>query len=303
MKLLDAANVQRGDGRWTAGLEVENLQCALSSALSALCLPGPADNIGGGGTGSPSGQGITVFGVITRLRQPNMCRTADPEAVVRDAVDAEIEKALGRAIWFGGNNEAEVWFGATGATALTSGTPTVADALRTWYGKTVGIEPIIHLGIKAAESVATQLADNGRFKAWPDVPVVVNPSYPASGIAVSGPIDVWVTPTETIQSHSFSVNREQTEASALVGVVFDPCAVVIVGALPDQVYIAKTTVAREITVYVTGSTTSATVSWGDATADGSVSPNSNTSHTYAASGTYTVTVTSEGGASTFTVTV
>ena len=307
-RLLDVAQVERGNGRWTAGLEVEYLQCALTSGLAALCLPGPANHLSGEGGTGPSGDEVNIFGVVTRLRQPNACRTADPEAAVRDAVDTEIEKALGFAIWYGGTSEASVWFGNSSVTLITGAT-SVGAMLRRWYSKTVGIEPIIHLGLEAAEDLATSFSESGRLLAFPDVPVVINPSYPAAGVAITGPIDVRISGVETIQTHSLVDNREQTEANVIVGVSFDPCAVVLsAAAYPDQVYIERSpTSDRTITVYVVGTSTSTAVAWGDGDPDGSIAASptdpGSASHTYDTSGTYDVTVTSEGGTAAYTVTV
>lgn len=300
MKLLDVAEVHRGDGRWTSGLTVEGLQCSLTSSVGAVCLPSPIGLIGGvGGEGQPTGYPISVFGIIAQLARPTMCQTTDPEGAVRKAVEDEADKAIGRALWYG-TGEASMWLGADGATSVAADAG-IGVMLKTFYDKTVGVDPVIHLGYGVADDLSPKLNPDGRFSAFPEVPVVINAGYPVDGVAITGPIEAWVGSIEQTQVHNTRINREYTEATALGAVAFDPCAVVIRGALPDQVYVGSTG-TDSVVVYVSGSETASTVDWGDSTANGSVAPDGSDSHTYAAPGTYTITVTSESGPTTYTVT-
>ena len=297
MKLLDVASVTTGDSRWTAGLDVENLQCSLSSGIAGLCLPAPA---GLSVTeGQPSGWPLSVFAVIVKMRRSNLCMDSDPEVAVKAALEAEKDKAAGRALWFGTGN-ASMWLGATGVTALPS-TAGVGEALKAFYDNTVGVDPIIHMGIGTAIK-AVGLNAEGRFKAFADIPIVVNPSYPVDALAVTGPIEVRFTSAESMAVQDIRVNRGDYAADLLGAISFDPCAAFVVGNLPDQVYVGAE--GNEATVYVVESQDAATVSWGDATADDSIpaGANSPVTHTYASAGSHTITVTSNSGVTTYDIT-
>lgn len=301
-KLVDVATVHREDGRWTSGLEVESLQCALTSALAGLCLPAPGANLGGaaGASGGPTGYPISHFSVIARLKQPTMCRTNRPENVVRDAVESEFDKAAGHALWYG-TGSAEVWFGADGATAMAADTG-IGEMLKAFYDRTVGVEPVLHLGFQTAIDAGFAF-QNGRLAAYPDIEVVLNPGYPADALAVTGPIELWITPPESIQVHDVKVNREVTEAFALAAFSLDPCAVVVRGALPAQVYVGVE--GDTAMVYVIGPDTSSSIDWGDGSADSPVEPEvgGSVDHVYAEPGTYEVVVTTESGTTTHSITI
>ena len=284
-KLLDVAAVHRGSGRWTSGLSVEGLQCALTSSVATPCLPPPAGHIGGrGGNGAPTGYPLSVFAVVAQLTQPTMCRTSDPNEALRQAVGAEADKAAGSALWFGTGNAA-MWMGAPGSTIVSGG---VAELLDAFYAQTVGVDPVIHMGLKSALAQGG-LNKDGRFKALPDIPVVVNPSYPIEGIAVTGPVEVWIGDAEITQTHDVRVTREFTEATALAAVALDPCAVVI-NAAASQTYLGQTGV-RKYAVSASGNSAGLAVNWGDS-ATGTVPPNGTAEHTYTGAGSYTVTVAS-----------
>src|SRR5688572_4301419 len=234
-RLIDVAdNVTGGDSRWTAGLEVETLQCSLASRLTPLCLPAPAQTLSGSAAGTPTGHGISPFDVSVELRQPNMCRTLDPQKVVEKAVEVELDKALGRALWYG-TGASEVWLGHA-SVDVAADLPT---ALKQFYDTTVGLDPVIHYGIGAAMAAGTngQMA-NGRLNALPNVDVVINSGYPSMGIAVTGRVEYWRTGVETIQVHNVGINRETTMAALMAALSFHPCAAIVVGTdTPDQVYL------------------------------------------------------------------
>lgn len=261
MKLLDVADIHRGDGRWVSGLSVEGLQCSLTSRLGAVCLPSSVSLLGGtGGVGKPTGYPISVFGIIAQLAQPQFCATNDPEAAVRDAVESEADKAFGRALWFG-TGDASMWLGADGATPVAADA-TIGVMLKAFYDKTVGVEPIIHLGFGLADDLGAKLNSDGRFNAFPDVPVVINAGYPVQGAAITGPIEGWMGSVEQTQVHNVKINREYTEATALAALSFDPCAVVVRGLLPDQIHVGRVD-KDSFQAFSQGSSTTTNIDWGD----------------------------------------
>jgi hypothetical protein len=256
MKLVDVARVHDGDSRWTAGLTVEALQCSLHSATAGLCLPAPAGL--SVREGEPSGMPLSPFATIVYMRRSSMCQATDPEEFVGRALIAEREKSAGRALWYGTGN-ATLWLGADGVTPLPADTG-IGEALKAFYDNTVGIEPIIHMGLqRALETVG--LNSEGRFKAYDDIPIVVNPSYPADAFAITGPIELWFGPGETLLEYDTAVNRQDTVAQMFGAVSFDPCAAFVVGTPPDQVYVGVD--SGTATAFVYDSDAGSTVDWGD----------------------------------------
>lgn len=298
-KLIEVAD-ERTDANWMSGLEVEGLQCSLRSFISPLCLPVSVGVLSGTPTPvGPSGYGVTTFGVTVDLKQPVMCRTSDPDKAVRDGVDAEFDTAMGRALWYGVGNS-QVWFGHPSATVAAD----LGAALQAFYDRTVGVDPVIHMGVSAALSESTKMV-NGRYAAFPEVPIVVNPGYPTAGVAVSGPIEYWRGEIENIQVHNVRINRETTAATMLAAVMVDPCTVVVVGDdLPAQVHVSQD--SDEVTVLVVG-TGAASVDWGDGDPDSPITIDTETdsgqvSHTFEA-GSFEITVTTDSGTTKYTVVI
>lgn len=304
--LLAAADVHKGDGNWTAGLESEAVQSGLSSAIADVCLPSPAGIMSGTGGGQPSGYRLKPFGFVVRLKEPTMCKMTDPITLVDESIAAETEKVVGSVFW-NGSGISEMWLGATdvrsvvpGATALD----TIGLLLAAFYRGTVGIDPIVHIGVAAALKLGDALDPGTSTLRAIDLPVVVSPGYPAGGIAVTGPVEVWVSDVQTIEAVAWRNNRRYVEASRIAAVSFDPAAAFVAGEPPVQIYISNNGGPLGITVYALGNELAAAVDWGDATGDGSYTPGlASLGHTYAAAGTYAVAVTHNGAVRTVTVTV
>lgn len=297
-KLIEVASDQTSrDRNWSAGLEVEGLQCSLRSLISPLCLPAPAGVLTGTPAPvGPSGYRVTTFAVTVDLKQPSMCRTLDPEGAVRDGVNSELDFAMGRALWSGVGNS-EVWFGHESAAVAAD----LGAALQEFYTRTVGVDPVIHMGVGAALGESAKMV-NGRYAAFPDVPIVVNPGYPVGGVAVSGPVEYWRGEIEMIQVHNIRVNRETSAATMLAAVSVDPCTIVVVGTeLPAQVYVGQD--GSDFTLQVRG-TSAATVDWGEGAGDEAVTitdGEGEATNSYASTGDYDVTVTTDSGTTVYAV--
>lgn len=296
--LLTVAEVHEGDGNWTAGLTVETLTCSLYRATAGLCLPPPTG--AGPSSASPAGWPLSPFATIVQMRRSMLCRASDPQTIVNRAIEVEKERAAGRALWFG-TGSADLFFGGAGATTVASGA-TIGELLQAFYDKVIGVKPVLHLGLVAAYATPG-LSDQGYFNAFPEIPVVINPGYPPNGVAVSGPIEIWFGAPEPTQNLSTANNKENTEATMLGAVAVDPCTVIVRDKLPDQVYIGA--LGKDASVYVVNSSANATVAWGDATGNATIPSGSNSPavHTYATSGTFTITVTSNSGTTTSQITV
>lgn len=302
--LLTVAEVLRGDGDWTAGMDTPAVQAGLSSEISDVCLPAPAGTLSGSRGGVPTGYTLKPFAVIVRMDEPTQCRIADPDRTVRAALTGEEEKAIARALWFGAGGST-MWFGASDVTSVAPGEnikETVGKLLEAFYLNTVGIEPIVHLGLTAALQLGQDIDEAPSLRGT-GTRVVVSPGYPTNGVAVSGDVTIRIGNVEYLEQYAWRVNRRAAEASELAAVSFDPATVFIAGEPPIQVYVADTN-DLSVELGIAGHETPATIAWGDGSVDDTVAPEVGTiAHTYAAAGKYTVTVTHNGASRTVTIAV
>jgi hypothetical protein len=262
--LLDVADVTRGDGRWMGGYDFNSFQCGLSSAMADVCIPGLGGQaLSGTPGGSPSGFPAAIFAVVVTMRQSERCKIDDPQGLLQRSADGEISKAASRALYYG-TGFSGTWLGSpevASVAVIANDVPgTVAAALQKFMDTNVGVDPILHLGVGAAISLAFYIGDDGLLSGV-DIPVVVSSSYPTGAIAVTGPIKVLVSDPQDVITHDFSVNRVEDAVTYLVSVEFDPCGAVVVGEPPIQSYVT-TTAAGLATVYVVGNEVGATVNWG-----------------------------------------
>lgn len=303
--LLDTADVREGDGNWTAGGTADAVQSGMESLLSDICLPAPAEILAGTHEGSPSGYATKPFSFVVRMRYPTKCGINDPDTFIREAVRLESEKAVGHALWFG-TGSSETWLGASGVGSVAAGATiqdSVGAALEEFYRRTVGLEPIVHLGVTSALKLGQYIDETPSLRGT-NTRVVVSPGYPADGIAVTGPVEIQLSGIQSLLSRDWRVNREVLEGTRIGSVEFDPAAAVIVGEPPIQTYISHTATALEVQALVDGNEAIATIDWGDASADSNVAAGGGTAnHTYAAAGQYTVTITHNGADRTVTINV
>jgi hypothetical protein len=262
--LMDVATVEYGDGKWTRGYDFSSYQCGLSSAVADVCIPGSGGMaLSGAPGGYPSGFKASTFAVVLTMRQSERCRIDDPHGVLTAASKAEIAKAASRVLYYG-TGFSTTWLGSSevlSVAAISNDVPgTVAAALQKFYENTVGVEPIIHLGLGAAIALAFYIGDDDLLSGV-STPVVVSSSYPTGAIAITGPIKVRVSDPQDVETHDFSINRVEDAVTFLATVEFDPCGAVVVGEPPVQTYMTVNS-AGLATVYVTGNEAGATVNWG-----------------------------------------
>lgn len=289
-RLIDAAEMRRGDGDWSAGLSVQTLACALSTRLPALCLPAAGADLAGTRGGIPGAWQLNVFGIEVRLDNRQICgQGLDTEKITRDAVREQEDYAFGWAL-YNGTGGSDMFVGGQGATTIAS--TKIADVIQAFYAKVVGVQPILHLGLQAAVDLAALFNGDGRLAFWPDMPIVVNAAYPVGAVFCTGPIELYAGTVQTIEANRYAHNTKTTEANELAAVSLDPCTVVIGGGvIPVQTYVAKTD-TKVIQAYALNAPGSTTVNWGDGTANDTIAAGSSgpVTHTYTQSGQYTVTI-------------
>ena len=243
VNLLEAAEVSRGDGHWTSGVDYDGYGCLLASRVDDICDPvanppqalsGPAleegetyeDLSAGGGT-------APVFAVQTFFRQRLMCSREEFAALVSAPLDVETEKALGRVLQEGipGSDlflkSSLIEHVAAGANAEDS----LVTALRTLWTQATGVGPentLIHLGMKHAFSMAGILTTPTYSEGFAGR-LVTNPLYDADLIAVTGPIEINLSTDQVIEDTNVRNNRGLATAQRIASISFDPCRAVRVG--------------------------------------------------------------------------
>lgn len=230
--LLEVADVVRGDGTWTAGYEIDSVGCALRSETATICSPVVRSRISGDveGDGSTYGLKAQIFPVITSINGRTVCSSGNEESIVRDALDAESEKAAGKALWGSIDAAAEVSLLATDVATVAAGptsNATLAAVLTAFWDRATGVrhqDTVIHLGVGRLLEMFGEI--EGSVLKNLGIQVATSPGYPSDGIAVTGPIRVRLGSDQVLQEHSYGTNRMTTEANRLAAIEFDPCIAV-----------------------------------------------------------------------------
>lgn len=233
MQLLDVADVERGDGHWSAGYQFDAIGCVLYSVVSANCAP--VRNLLTGNddeTATSSGRDAYPFAVITSFRGRAMCSDGQEPKIVEDALEAETEKAVGKFLFDGNGGDADVFLngpdGAVQSVDPTDPVTAIASVLDKFWSIATGIEQkdtILHLGIQSALA-AKNLIDDGIVYGT-DVKVSVSPGYPKDAIAVTGPVTIKIGSNQVVSVPNTAVNDLNNEAIRLVSVEYDPCISVL----------------------------------------------------------------------------
>lgn len=226
-RLLDVATVHTGDGHWSANLDqVLAPSCGVTVSLSDVCTP-EATVVAGDATDDYDSFERKTFVIIADLARRIRCSDADGSKFVNDAIKDTQDRTVGRALWSSVTGagmdmyftHASVRTVAAGANASAS----LAAALQSYYDNGSGPDPVIHLGLTAAVNLSSVLVKDGVLD---HLQYVVNPGYPTAGIAVSGPVTVYLGSIETIENVDLTQNRTAVQANQLAAVEFDPCLAV-----------------------------------------------------------------------------
>jgi hypothetical protein len=87
--------------------------------------------------------------------------------------------------------------------------------LETAYANNPNIKPVIHLGWTSAMSLQLGLASL-------DLPFVVAHGYPATAMAVTGPVVIRLGSIQSITGFDAHINRQYFEATRIAAIEFDP---------------------------------------------------------------------------------
>lgn len=253
MRLLDVADVTRGEGTWYRGFELDSRACGVEVALADVCDPTDDADLIGDENSAPTTYNTMPFGIVANLRRPVNCAAKDDESWLKQAMGDLEEMALGRALVVQPIDGTDSWIGGPGSQEVPGTVDTsdpdalgdlLSDARTLWFKQVVGERPIVHV----APSLARVLVKAGVLKincggpadsvccVWGDQ-VVINAGYETSGgpaLFLSGPIKAKLMPPETPGGWQVDprTNRTLIAANEIALIDTDPCQIVRVGAVP-----------------------------------------------------------------------
>ena len=169
------------------------------------------------------------FAIAARQKFPVRCEPGDGARELISAFDRATEYLFGQVLWFGDDN----WADGSGGDQfnqlfLTSGAVTtspldpdpkiaVAELLSDAFEAHPDLDPVLHLGMSAAVRIGMEAMD------ILNVPYVVNPAYPIDGVAVTGPIQIYIGSVQDLTHEQWTVNRRYAEGTQMGLIQFDPC--------------------------------------------------------------------------------
>ncbi len=226
--LLEIATLSDGGGDWTKanGYGFDDLSCGRTHGACDICATPPIQV-----TNVPAATGWKAVPFVHHAEQEfsTRCEPADAESALTQSMLDATEYIVTRQLWFG---DADDWTGSVEDVYLTSpsvstavagaNTPaSIAAALAAAYAQTPDLKPVVHLGLAASWSLPPGFAAE-----HPTVQFVEGIGYPATGIAVTGPVTVHLGTVETISMTSTDINRRYISGTRLLAVEFGPCSAV-----------------------------------------------------------------------------
>jgi hypothetical protein len=207
------------------GLAYNAWACGREFFFAEICPEIPPD-----GDIDESGFGYLAlpFAIAARQKFPVRCEPGDGPRELIAAFDQATEHLVGQVLWFGDSNWADgsggdqfnqlfLTSGAVATSALDVDPKTaVAELLSDAFEAHPDLNPVLHLGMGAALQLGL---DVGVL----NVPYVVNPAYPIDGIAVTGPIQIYIGSIQNLTHEQWTVNRRYAEGTRMGLIQFDPC--------------------------------------------------------------------------------
>ena len=225
--LFEAATVKTGDGKWLSGREADpGVEGRTYSVNGRICDPTTTPNP----SGSRQNVNVEPFVIETKQKFSTFCEPADADkSAAADLTDAS-EYLVGKQLW---NGDADDWDGTAylthaSVTTVPAGTDTVASiaaALQQAYDDTPSLvgKAVVHLGVTASLSLPPNFEDD-----HPNVTLVENAGYPTDGVAVTGPLTVYLANTQTIGLTVQGTNDVLSYVNRFAAVEFDPRLAVVV---------------------------------------------------------------------------
>lgn len=223
------------DGMWSVGFDLQAATAATTLLVQDPCTETGTFVAGAADASSPKVYTITAFAATVSARRNIRCSLDTDLAMVSGLLassgtvsSAEYVLWNGMSAWDPNvqpslhNNDVSV------ISPSASIADTISAAIVKYSTITVLKDYVVHLGVDAAIDLSalgyTETIDQSgqlRLRAT-GAPIVVSPNYPASGVAVTGPIDIKLGEIAAYQAFDFHTNRTNVVAYQLIAIAFDP---------------------------------------------------------------------------------
>lgn len=202
--LLEVADVETGDGHWSAMPYDVEYDDQTPLIVTDICTRTNTSLVAGVINSTPVVWTIRPFGASVSASRANRCvmgEFPEWEAELISRLDGEADRVCASVLYNGiagwGNANpfllnSDVLHQSPGTTVQDT-VPAVLDAFRNGC---VGVKPILHMGQTAAVKISAGNAlspapdSEEFFLAMDGTPIVVNPEYPTNLVAATGPIKI-----------------------------------------------------------------------------------------------------------------
>lgn len=238
--LVDVTYDDDPAAKWTIGFELQN-----SASASTLTTQDPCSKqsslLAGAINASPKVYIVSAFAAAVSARRNVRCAIGEELEIVQSLlVNGGVTSAVESALWFGVSGwdpnlqpslaNSDV---ATATNVPTSIPDTLANVVNRYSALTAIQDYVIHLGVKAALELsalgyAYSMGASGQlFLRATGAPIVVSPYYPSAGVALTGPLEIFVGVPDAWQVYDSLLNRTNINGNQLIALAFDPSTAVL----------------------------------------------------------------------------
>lgn len=231
----DLVDVEYGDGMWTIGFDLQAARGAATLLVQDPCAETGTYVAGAADASLPKVYTIKAFSATVSARRNNRCALGFELDLVTELLqDGGTQQATEFVLWNGvsaWNPNIQPSLQNNDVTTVSKGSTiadTVALIIDQYSTLTVLKDYVVHLGVQAALDLSAQgytetidQAGQLRVKAT-GAPIVVSPSYPLLGAAVTGPILVQIGDPTAYQAFDYNLNRTNILGYQIIAISFDP---------------------------------------------------------------------------------
>lgn len=225
--------------KWTIGFQLQAAASASTMTTQDPCSQ-QSTLLAGAINASPKVYTVTAFAAAVSARRNVRCAIGEEMEIVQSLLlNGGVTSAAESALWFGvkGWDPSVAPSLASTDTQTAAIAPSIADTLANVISKYSALTAIqdyvLHLGIKSALDLSalgyaynTDAEGQLRLRAT-NAPIVVSPYYPTSGVALTGPLQVFVGVPDAWQVYSTLDNRTNINGNQLIALAFDPSTSVL----------------------------------------------------------------------------
>lgn len=231
----DLVDVEYGDGMWTIGYDLQAARGAITLLVQDPCAETGTYVAGAPNASSPNVYTIQAFSATVSARRNNRCALGfELELATELLQDGGATQAAEYVLWNGlsaWSTAAQPSLQNTDVIPVAAGSAiqdTIAKCIDQYSTLTVLKDYVVHLGIQAALDLSAQgytetIDQSGQLRVKATgAPIVVSPSYPLSGVAVTGPILIQLNEIAAYQAFDYNLNRTNIVGYQLIAIAFDP---------------------------------------------------------------------------------